>query len=494
MNLLDSTEIFSTNNPSKDIPNVNIAGNKNLLDSTSVSLGTHSEIFSDFSNSNARNDVPDDNVAGNENLLDSTDVGLNTHCEIFPEFSSNNTRNNIPDSNIAGHKNLLDSTDIGSTQGEIFSDFPSNENANLLKDDEFHDAVQFFKDPSSMSFLENAGSSKVAIENNVARSSLYVNFDPLHEKFSNQCSNKSNKLGFILETAQESDTIVENERNVINEEVNTDIDAAKKEEIVNKPLANISVRESLGNVLISFDSPVVRNHTSAVPEPDPVTLYSEEELQQRLKMQELSLQEGFLIRQREIEQESLKKLEEMEQQKNNLSKLCVAFHASLTEMSVMALNFSEKLKTLEAENNDLEIENKKIKEDLKVSTSDFQSLESTFSDFHKRYEQCKNMLKVYKDNEDCLKQQVLTIQMELQEKEKKYQLLQSRAEEMLQKANTDLANAKKVSDAQAAVLKAQLKKAELKISSLESDYKQIKIENSKLGGICDDLMAKVSET
>lgn len=136
----------------------------------------------------------------------------------------------------------------------------------------------------------------------------------------------------------------------------------------------------------------------------------------------------------------------------------------------------------------------KLKEDLKISVEDLQNVEGTFSDFLKRYEQSKNMLKVFTQNEDKLKQQLDEMKLQLNEKEEMYKALQSRTEEMLDKANTEVANAKKAGDGQVAVLKAQLKKAELKISSLESDVKHVKIENGKLSSICDELMAKVSET
>ncbi|GFY46457.1 transforming acidic coiled-coil-containing protein 1 [Trichonephila inaurata madagascariensis] len=61
-------------------------------------------------------------------------------------------------------------------------------------------------------------------------------------------------------------------------------------------------------------------------------------------------------------------------------------------------------------------------------------------------------------------------------------------------ANAEIESAKKSGDAEVTVLRAQLKKAEMKISSLEKDLEQKNRENIELGSICDDLIAKVGKT
>ncbi|GFU57494.1 transforming acidic coiled-coil-containing protein 1 [Trichonephila clavipes] len=61
-------------------------------------------------------------------------------------------------------------------------------------------------------------------------------------------------------------------------------------------------------------------------------------------------------------------------------------------------------------------------------------------------------------------------------------------------ANAEIESAKKSGDAEVTVLRAQLKKAEMKISSLEKDLEQKNRENTELSSICDDLIAKVGKT
>ncbi|GIY85309.1 transforming acidic coiled-coil-containing protein 3 [Caerostris extrusa] len=338
-------------------------------------------------------------------------------------------------------------------------------------DDEFSDAAQFFQDPSSFQFLENIRTSTVVPGPLIPRSSLYVNFDPLHSKFQSNAL-KSDNSELISTSLKETRISPDNSLN-------------SGPEITNKNLADIAVRESVGNVLISFNSP---QSSSKSGEREFVTLspkkiYTEEELQQRLKLHELATQEAYLKKQRE-----------MELQFHKQQGLIKAQSSILEELLAVIIEFADDKKKLQEENTLLENEIKKLKEDLKTSTEDLQSVENTFADFHKRYEHCKVMLKSYKENEESLKQMNSDMQNKMKEQEEMYRMLQERAEEMLQKADAEVATIKRAGDAQVTVLKAQLKKAEMKISSLESDIKQIKLENNQLGGICDDLMAKVSRS
>lgn len=408
------------------------------------------------------------------------------------EYGNQDSDSGIHDSenNIVEDDKLIDFTgvDLNSFNegGVKLSDFNNEENDVQAKDEEFHDAVQFFKDPSSLTFLENVGTSNAAPDPLLTRSSLYMNFDPLHAKFCSQ-SVKSNELQEIVEAEIEPEAPLEHP------------ESGNNSVPINKHLANASVRESVGNVLMSFDSPVTsKNCTDSDSvintEPcKPPKLYTEDELQQALKIQELSVQETFLKRQHDLELERLQKEQEMEQkiQKQNL--LCLSLNTTLKEVVEVACILADKQKNLQESLENAEKENVKLQEDLRISVEDLQKVESMFSDFHKRYEQCKSMLKVYTQNEDNLKQQLEAMNKQLQEKDEMYKILQGRTQEMLDKANTEVSNAKRAGEAQIAVLKAQLKKAELKISSLESDVKHVKIENGKLSSICDELMAKVSE-
>ncbi|XP_055931138.1 uncharacterized protein LOC129961637 isoform X2 [Argiope bruennichi] len=384
-------------------------------------------------------------------LFDTSDIPLEQTVDTdfafkMPEVPSSNLFRN-PDSVFKTQENSL-----------------TNEN-----DEQFVDAVQFFKDPNSFQFLENIRTSIVQSGSPVPRSSLYVNFDPLHSKFQNAPNQDNSAL-----------TVVEQKNN----------DASAEKccpEVVKKHLADIAARESLGNnILISFDSPKApagNDSKMTVQTPSPPKMITEEEHQQKLKIHELETQEAYLKKQKEMEMQIAKRDE-----------LLMTQQMIIEEISGISAKLSEEIRKSHEKIMSLEAENEKLKEDLKTSSEDLQSVENTFTDFYKRYEQCKGMLKSFKDNEEQLKQTILDLQAKEKEQEKMYSLLKERTEEMLEKANVEMDNVKRSGEAQLTVLKAQLKKAEMKISSLESDNKQIKIENSQLGGICDDLMAKVSRS
>ena len=73
----------------------------------------------------------------------------------------------------------------------------------------------------------------------------------------------------------------------------------------------------------------------------------------------------------------------------------------------------------------------------------------------------------------------------------RYELLKSHAEETLEKANREIENMAKSQDAEMARLSAMLKKAEMKVTSLERGVEQKTKENEELTAICDELIAKV---
>lgn len=335
------------------------------------------------------------------------------------------------------------------------------------ENEEFADAVQFFKDPSSFSFLENIKTSP-PMEGNAPRSSLYIKFDPLHSTFP-----RNPKSSDVLQALKGESGLEPNVQ-----------------------CLNLSARESLGNILISFDSPRKSGGqgSNAPVVVAPAKLYTEEELQQHLNVNELTNQEMLLKKQREMEEDMARKETEMNARAEEkdakiakLENLVKVQRALLEELVGVSGTVTDNFKGMLKSAGTLEDENVKLKEDVKTLTEDLQSVETTFADFHKRYEQCKGMLKSYKDNEELLKIKLKAVERENQD-------LQQSTQEALEKANSQATCVKKTSEAQTAVLKAQLKKAELKISSLESDIKQIKIENSQLGGICDDLMEKVGKS
>ncbi|XP_067126550.1 transforming acidic coiled-coil-containing protein 1-like [Centruroides vittatus] len=124
---------------------------------------------------------------------------------------------------------------------------------------------------------------------------------------------------------------------------------------------------------------------------------------------------------------------------------------------------------------------------------DLRSVENAFSDLHRRYEKSKTMIEEFKENENRLKQQITEGTEKLAQQKEMYKLLKKRSEERIEEANAEIINIEKSKETEIAVLKAQLRKAEMKANSLEKSLEQKIRENTELSSICEDLIAKVSK-
>ena len=121
----------------------------------------------------------------------------------------------------------------------------------------------------------------------------------------------------------------------------------------------------------------------------------------------------------------------------------------------------------------------------------FQAVERAFKDLHRKYERTKEVITVFKSNEDVLKTTVTGLCDRFKKGEERYDLLKTHAETKLDEANSKLGDAKKSKAAEIAKLTAMLRKAEMGVSSLERQAEQKSRENEELTTICDELISKV---
>ncbi|GIY72794.1 transforming acidic coiled-coil-containing protein 1 [Caerostris extrusa] len=223
-------------------------------------------------------------------------------------------------------------------------------------------------------------------------------------------------------------------------------------------------------------------------------LFTEEEFTQALKMQELLFHEKQLKREKE-RGDQVKVLEREKQMlKNQIVAHSKSYRASRGVLEELLNIFSLWLNAKEQERVEMTSNNQKAMKERDQALEDLQSVESAFADLHRRYENCKSVLEGYKQNEERIKQQVSEMQMKLRQQEQMYEMLRVRIQDKLDSANAEIESAKKSGDAEVTVLRAQLKKAEMKISSLEKDLEQKNKENIQLSSICDDLIAKVGKS
>ncbi|XP_067125774.1 transforming acidic coiled-coil-containing protein 1-like isoform X3 [Centruroides vittatus] len=223
-------------------------------------------------------------------------------------------------------------------------------------------------------------------------------------------------------------------------------------------------------------------------------MFSEDEVNQALKMQELLYQEKLIKKDKEWNE----KQKLYDKEKQQLKNQNIALKQALAVASFVALEMSKMFSLFkdqkEQERVEMTATNQRLIKERDQALEDLQNVESAFADLHRRYEKAKGVLEGYKQNEDKLRDQCSELQDKIKQQEQKFDLLRLRTEEKLESANTELESAKKGVEAEVTVLRAQVKKAEMKISSLERNLEQKNKENTELSNICDELIAKVGKT
>ncbi|XP_034022949.1 transforming acidic coiled-coil-containing protein 1 isoform X2 [Thalassophryne amazonica] len=123
--------------------------------------------------------------------------------------------------------------------------------------------------------------------------------------------------------------------------------------------------------------------------------------------------------------------------------------------------------------------------------ADLNSVERSFSDLFRRYENMKSVLEGFKKNEDVLKKCAQEYLMRIKQEEQRYQTLKIHAEEKLDKANEEIAQVRAKANAESVALNASLRKEQMKVESLERAVLQKNQEIEELTKICDELIAKL---
>ncbi|XP_040014972.1 transforming acidic coiled-coil-containing protein 1 isoform X2 [Xiphias gladius] len=123
--------------------------------------------------------------------------------------------------------------------------------------------------------------------------------------------------------------------------------------------------------------------------------------------------------------------------------------------------------------------------------ADLNSVERSFADLFRRYENMKGVLEGFKKNEEVLKKCAQDYLMRIKQEEQRYQTLKVHAEEKLDKANEEIAQVRGKANAESVALNASLRKEQMKVESLERAVLQKNQEIEELTKICDELIAKL---
>ncbi|XP_054709488.1 transforming acidic coiled-coil-containing protein 3-like isoform X2 [Uloborus diversus] len=357
-----------------------------------------------------------------------------------------------------------------------------------FSEDELRSVAELFKEPSAFHFFQKASNSKLLRESPLGRLSLLVKLD----------STCKSGIEGNQEKGQDSGLDISGDSNSLNAACGNDKDYERVQSSI--AMTTDSAALSDDPILIDIDSfsmkKMEKNSTShqgshCVQEHK---LFTEEEFSKALKMQELLFHEKQLKRDKE-RCDQVKLLEREKQVlKNQVVAMTKGHRASRGILEELLNIFTLWLTAKEQERVEMTSNNQKLLKERDQALEDLQNVETAFADLHRRYENCKSVLEGYKQNEERIKQQVVELQVKLKQQEQMYEMLRSRIQDKLESANAEIESARKSGDAEVTVLRAQLKKAEMKISSLEKDIEQKNKENIELSSICDDLIAKVGKS
>ncbi|XP_041801685.1 transforming acidic coiled-coil-containing protein 1 isoform X2 [Chelmon rostratus] len=125
------------------------------------------------------------------------------------------------------------------------------------------------------------------------------------------------------------------------------------------------------------------------------------------------------------------------------------------------------------------------------AVADLNSVERSFADLFRRYENMKGVLEGFKKNEEVLKKCAQDYLMRIKQEEQRYQTLKVHAEEKLDKANEEIAQVRAKANAEGVALNASLRKEQMRVESLERAVLQKNQEIEELTKICDELIAKL---
>ncbi|XP_077992931.1 uncharacterized protein LOC144446953 isoform X3 [Glandiceps talaboti] len=377
-------------------------------------------------------------------------------------------------------------------------------------EEEFFLASEAFNpsDPNAfdIDFLEKAGGGGQSdfAESALGRQSLYVKFDPLVKGASPPIAQAGAAIKPVLptlgETSMEGEDLLQmstppsagslRQNHLLNSVKRSD----EKRPTPDKGVDKLLEFSPSGEPVTEKDTPPQRRRVPESPEAEDgivqPLLYTQLDLNEALKRarEEYTREDyrgGTLAEKKDNEQKRMEQqLDELQQQN--------------TEMRTVVSEYERMIQQMIEDHDKGKNTNKEalteIQRERDQALEDLSSVESAFSDLHRRFEKLKMAVEGYKKNEDILKKCVADYQAKLKKHEQRYQTLKSHAEEKIESANLEIDKVRKANTAEIAGLQAALKREQMKVQSLERQVEQKTKENEELTSICDELISKMGKS
>ncbi|XP_071506552.1 uncharacterized protein [Diadema antillarum] len=373
---------------------------------------------------------------------------------------------------------------------------------------EFRLAEEVFasSDPSAfdVDYLAQAGGSSDFKESALARQSLYVKFDPLvkgcvtpqapapilEPEGEDLLQMKTPSPGQILERRGQR-------RAEVNAQANTSPNATDDVKNVDRLLSYSPATEE------GQDSTDSANASEAIPPP---IAGSDEGIVQLLRYSQTDMDAAVLeaartatIRTQKAAEEKYseyeKRLKSHDEKLKEVVKAKEVTEKSNSDMRALVMEYEKSIQQLMSDVSDARSASDdtaaQLQKEKDQALEDLASVESAFSDLHRRYEKLKQTLDGYKKNEETLKKHVTEYQGKVKKQEQRYQTLKSHAEEKIEAANEQINKVTKSYQSENAGLQAAIKREQMKTESLEKTIQQKSKENAELTSLCDELISKM---
>ncbi|XP_050395407.2 transforming acidic coiled-coil-containing protein 2 isoform X5 [Patella vulgata] len=394
-------------------------------------------------------------------------------------------------------------------------EFGAGEDAEMSEDNEgFVPATDAFSDSANWEMLEKigVGDSKCALT--LGRESLYVAFDPYVQPIRPAAEVIPEKEEETTPPRFATNSSLSSEKDLL--QLNTPSPSSVKQKSKNHPAArklqdqfeakSVPPNQDVDRLLFST-SPIVSTDTKEdrnmaghdqvvqlvqcnIKE---VMKYSQSEWNKMKQELELSFQSELLNK----EKEWSKKLADRDKKLAHMEEKHRKAQQTNEDMRAVVAEFEKTIAQLQAERQKSCLNSQQSLQDIMKerdqALEDLNSVETAFSDLHRRFEKAKGVVETFKKNEEALKKCVEEYQEKDKKSKAKLQALKQQAEEKLEQAHHDIEKVKKSTYTDIAKLEAALKKSEIQIKGLEHSLEQKKRENEELTNICDELISKVGQ-
>lgn len=368
-----------------------------------------------------------------------------------------------------------------------------------------------FQDPATFEYLSSMGSSHAASD--LRKESLYVKFDPLVGGIC-MTTDKSLPLPPSVETKSYVPAATSSEKE--HRSGNTTPDKNPALSVIDKlislspsPLKSCLTSPTKQPLIspVKESVPASNRQEAAVSCSEAVIGANETVMEELYLLRELCATQDKKYKERMAQLEwevvtfrghveNLQSLvRESEDRENKLNKKVAEKAQAQKQMSIIMEEYEKTISRLVAEKEQErqahELQKSALLKDRDAAMGHLANIEIAFSDLHKKYERSKVVIEGFKKNEEVLRASLAEYEATIHKQEQKYDMLKSHAMAQLESANQELDSVRRSQQAETAKLKAMLKKAEVKTSSLEEMLEQKVKENQELASICDELISKV---